>query len=710
MSLAYSSLHSFRSIVASAINDTHLFCIDSTPTIYQFSLLGAQEKHANVKGFQSYPYRYGNAVMISHNAQHALICDASNDRVLLLSLDPIKLLSSISVTKKPDIAHLSENGKYFVIGSNSGRLSIYETLSCKCLFELNLPDEIVTVAFSKQGNKLAISTMDKKIHLLYIETKKIAYVFKIDDIVEALTFSNDNNKIIAFSRFGTTHILNIMSKQQFLGEPFMEWPTHIATGFNPHVILLGSRSNKLSIYSNSDGAKLGSVSLEYWGITSISASSERVFVGFSDGNGIIIDMREPIDHATKALESKNIGWLCQIALESPLIFINSALCTLIEYYHQEIFAYHPSSAEEKQGYEVITALIVSDSTIRKELLQKLYTSEDIVPFMEQIAEGNTQHACNAAYEAPLLRQLREFHEVRSSCLQELMYEIKLLESDPEKFKEYIESVPANCSQCVHSLIPSPETLEENYKKLASSAQSNNFSAIMEITEQHDVLRQTKIYRRVMNYGEALIDKTLMMIAAGKMNEAEVYATKLSRIKPFASTGNDFKNQIKAYDTFMNASQSKNLPKLFSMASEFPALRTTEVFKNHLDEYKKTVYLPASHHAKSGDVAKVISTIAPYSAIEYFEEKNFILIKQALIHEIELYAPYGEEQSLLDRYHGYFGWDQEYAGVCTLFHIVPNELKKLDDPSPESKTLTTLLTGERKLRPLTHNEENDESKQ
>lgn len=710
MSLSYSSLHSFRSIVASVLNDAQLFCIDSTPTIYRFSFLGTQEKHANLKGFQSYPYRYGNAVTISNDAQYALVCDTSNDRVLFLSLDPIKLLSNITITKKPDIALFSENGKHFVIGSNSGRLSIYDTLSCELLFELKLPDEIVTVAFSKSGNKLAISTMDKKVHLLYIETKKIAHVFKIDDIVEALTFSDDSNKIIAFSRLGTTHILNIMLKQQFLGESFMEWPTHIATGFNPHVVLVGSRSNQLSVYSNSDGANLGSVSLEYWGITTLSASSERVFVGFSDGNGMIIDMKEPIEQAAKALESKNIGWLCQIALESPLIFINSSLCAQIEKYHQEIFAYHPSSAEEKKGYQSIAALIVADGTIRKQLLQKLYSSEDIVPFMEQIAEGNTQKACNAAYDAPLLRQLREFHEVRSSCMQELMYEIKLLESDSEKFKEYIESMPVSCSQCIHSIIPNPEILEENYNKLASSAQANNFAAIMEITEKHHVLRQTKIYRRVLNYGEALIDKTLMMIAAGNMNEAEVYATKLSRIKPFASTGNDFKNQIKAYDTFINASESKNLPKLFSLASEFPSLRTTEVFKKHLEDYKKAIYIPAFNYAKSGDVAKVISTIAPYAAIEYFEDKNFALIKLALIHEIELYAPHGEEQSLLDQYHRHFGWDEEYAEVCAHLHGVPNELKKLDDPSPESKTLTTLLTGERKLRTLTSQEEHDESKQ
>jgi WD40 repeat protein len=688
------------------MNDTHLFCIDSTPTIYRYSHLGVYENHANLKGFQSYPHRYGSAVTISNDASIALVCDGSNERVLLLSLNPIKLISTFSVTKKPDLCLFSDNRNYFVIGSNSGRLSVYETFSCERVAELQLPDEIVTVAFSKEGSKLAISTMDKKIHLLYIATQKIAHVFNIDDIVEALTFSDDNNKIIAFSRFGNTHILNIMMKQQFLGEPLLEWPTHIASGFNPHVLLVGSRSNQLGIYSNSDGSKLGVVSLDYWGVTSISASAEKIFIGFSDGNGVIIDLREMIEDAMKALENNDIGRLCLIVLESPLVFVQPQLCAEIEQHYQEIFAYYPSSADEKKGYEAITALIVSDGTIRKELLQKLYLSEEIAPFMDQISQGNTQDACSAAYDAPLLRQLREFHEVRSSCLKELMTEIKLLENDPDKFKEHVQSIPAGCSQCVHSIIPSPETLEENYKKLASSAIANNFSAIMEITEKYTVLRQTKVYRRIMNYGEALIDKTLMMIAAGKISEADTYASKLSRIKPFANTGNDFKNQIKAFENFVAASKANNLQKIFTMASEFPALRTTEAFKTHIDEYKKKIYIPSMNYANSGDVAKVIATIAPYAAIDYFEEKNFYLIKSALIHEIKLYAPIGEEQPLLYRYHECFGWDEEYAQVCDEFKVIPNELRKLDEIPPECKSLTTLLTGEKKLRTSTTDEDDN----
>ncbi|MBV5321137.1 MAG: WD40 repeat domain-containing protein [Sulfuricurvum sp.] len=706
MPLSYSSLHAFRSIVASTINDTDIILIDSTPTLYRYCTKGQYQKHANMKGISSYPNRYGSSVAITNNGEFGLVCDPSNERTLFLSLDPIKILTRIPI-EKPDVVLFSDDNFYFAIGSSTGRLKVYQTLQCTLLCEVHLPDAIVCVAFSKEGSKVAISTMDKKVHLLYIATKKIGHVFRLDDIVEAITFSADNNKILGFTRLGSTYVFNIMLKQQFLGDPLLEWPTHIASGFNDHVILLGSRSNQLLIYNNSDGVKLGTISFDFWGITSISASAEKVFIGFSDGNGLIIELHELLQEAFNAIETNNISKLSLLAAESPLLFVNQDLCRQIENAYESVLNFHPSNNDERKGYEKIVSLMIADSAIRKELMHNLYASEDIAPFMEEIFQGNAQRACAKAYKAPLLRQLREFHEVRSNCLSELMMEIKLLEIDPEKFKEYIESVPPGCSACVHSIIPSPDILEENYKKLLSCATANNYSALMEITEQYGVLRQTKVYRRLMNAGEALIDKILMMIAAGKMNEADIYASKLTRIKPFALTGNDFKNQIKAYDSFENASKTNNLIKLFALASEYPALKTTELFREQLENYKKNVLIPASLLTKRGEVSKIISLITPYSGIEYFEEKNLLLLKKVLIHEIKLYAPLREEQSLLDHYHECFGWDEAYDHVCLALDIVPNPSQKLDEIKEECKKITTFLTGEKVLRSLQEHEDTDE---
>lgn len=703
MDLSYSSLHTMRSIIASAITEEGLIVVDSTPILYRFSLEGVFSKHSTMKGVQSYPNRYERNIALTHDGNYGIVCDVENGRTLFISLHPLKLLSIIPFSK-PDLAVFSDDDRYFVIGNAAGRLKVHETLECKTVAEIHLADAIVCAAFSYNNSLLAVATMDKKIHILQISNRALIHTFRLDDIVEAITFSADANKVVAFTRSGNTFVLNLMLKQRFLGDPIMEWPTHIVSAKSHHIALVGSRSNELFVYNNADGIKLGVLRFDYWGITSLCASDDTVFIGFSDGNGHLIDLKESVHEAISALKNFNISKLSLLALEHPLIFINPELCEKIEVAYEPIFAFRPTNTDERKGYEVLISLMIADGAIRKELIRTLYTSDEIAPFMEEISNGNVQKACTKVYKAPLLRQLREFNEVRSGCLNELMQEIRLLETDPEKFKEYIESTPQRCVGCIHNIIPSPEVLADNYQKLLSSASAKNYSAVLEITDQYPALRQTKVYRRLMNYGESLIDKTRMMIAAGKINEADLYATKLSRIKPFALSGIDFKNQIKAYDAFENAAQTNNLAKLFSMGVEFPVLRTTEIFRTQLENYQKNVLIPAQAVIQSGEVQKLISLIGPYGAIEYFEEKNLLLIKKGLLHELKLYAPVGEEQRLLDRYHACFGWDREYDAICTALKCSANRDPKLDPLSDECKKMTTLLTGEKTLRHLEPTEE------
>ncbi|MDO9305528.1 MAG: WD40 repeat domain-containing protein [Sulfuricurvum sp.] len=706
MQLTTTSLHVGRSIVAFSMTQSSIIIVDTTPTVYTYTQVGKYDKHSTIKGFKSYPYRYGHSVAISNNSEYALICDSMSDRVLFLSLDKIQLVSYIRCTKTPDFCVFSPDSKYFAVANTIGRFSFYETKLCQKRGDIPFSDGISTAIFSDDSTKIIIATLDKKVHVYDLAKKHLQGTYHINDIAAALCLSKDHTTIVVYTRTGNTHTINIALKQQFLATPCTEWPTVIAHEQNSHIVLIGSRSNQLFVYTHSNGTKLGSITLDYWGITSISISREKVMVGFSDGNGIIIDVKEVIDDAANALSSNNYEKLSILASQYPLIFISLSLCQQIEERYIDIFSYKPISTEEKTGFEAITALILSNGERRHDLLQSLYTSQEIVPFMEQISCGKIEVACTAAYHSPLLRQLREFNELRTSCFSELMEQIDLLESNPLKFKDHIESMPSNCSNCIHSIIPGANILEEGYKQLISSAAASNFPAVMEITEKYGVLRQTKIYRRLINNGEALIDKTLMMISAGKMPEADMHATKLSRMKPFAATGQDFKIQIKAYESFMSACESKNLFQIFSLATLHPVLRTTEKFKEQILQFKNTILIPALHQAKLGELIKVSIIVTPYAQIEYYEEKIFALKKIALVCEIERYAPLGEENSLLAHYHECFGWDEHYQRACQRLNVIPNELMKLDEVSPEYKALLTLLGGERFMRMLPNEETED----
>lgn len=697
MQLTTMSLHVGRSIVACSITQSNIIVVDTTPTIYTYTLQGKYNKHSTIKGFKSYPHRYGNAVSISNNSTYALICDCLCDRVLFLSLDKTQVVSNIRCVKSPDFCVFSPDSKYFAVSNSIGMFSFFETNHCQKRGEIPFPDGIATAIFSDDSKKIVIATLDKKVHLYDIATGHLQGTYQINDIAAGLCVSIDNTTIVVYTRAGNTLTINTILKQQFLATPCREWPTILAHEQNSHIVLVGTRSNRLFVYTHSNGTLIGTITLEYWGIASISILQEEVLVGFSDGNGIIINIKESIDNAAQALSNNNYEQLSILASQCPLIFISLSLCQQIEDRYIDIFSYTPISPEEKTGFEAITALILSNEERRHDLLKSLYTSQEIVPFMQQISCGDMELACTAAYHSPLLRQLREFNELRTRCLGELIVQINLLETDPIKFKNYIESMPSSCTNCFHSIIPGGNILEDGYKLLTSSAAANNFPAVMDITAKYAVLRQTKIYRRLINQGEALIDRTLMMISAGKMPEADMYASKLSQMKPFTATGQDFKIQIKAYESFIIACDTRNFIQVFALATQNPVLRTTDKFKEQILQFKNTVLVPALQQAKLGELPKANIIVAPYAPIEFYKEKIFTLQKIALLSEIERYAPHGEENELLANYHQYFGWDEHYQQACQSLNIIPNTLRKLDELSPESKACTSLLTGERFIR-------------
>jgi hypothetical protein len=709
MNIPFYSLHASKSIVASVMTPSKLIFIDTTPTIYTYSHQGLYEKHSSFKGFKSYIHRYTTAITTSKDGMYALICDFEYDRVLLFHLQKSSLASQIKYDKTPDYCLFSDDSSHFALVNSVGRMSLYETKFSSIVTELQLSDAIAAMTFSKDTTLIAIGTLDKKVHIYNIKKQCIQSSFQLNEIVEAISFSKDMATLVVYTRNGNTQLIKHLLNKITLADPLSEWPSTIYHPDNRDISIVGTRSNQLFIYTNTYGNNLGSITFEYWGITSISIINEKIFLAFSDGNGIILDIASYIADALQVLETKNYAQLCSIILECPLILISKNLSERIKADYVDIFRFEAITYEEKQGHNALSSYILSSSQNRSEMLQSLYTSQEILPFMQHINQGEIAQACANAYNTPILRQLREFNDIRSNCLHELKVELKLLEANPQKFKEHVASIPIKCSECIQGIIPEADIIEESYKQLLSSVNAKNFTAVMDLVKKFPILRQTLAYRRLINNGEALIDKTLIMIAAGKMAEAEKYAAMLTRMKPFALTGTDFKTQIRAYETFTQACQKNDIGKVFGMIEEHPVLRTTDLFKEQVQNYHNTILTPALGFAKQGEVVKMQTIITPYIHIEYFSDKHLELLKIALAREIAYYAPLEQEQTLLNRYHDCFGWNEYYQQACEALECTPNTLRKLDEVTQECREIVTFLTDERIKRVTTKKEIPNESK-
>ena len=707
MSLSLSVIHIGKSIVASTMTSTNIIVIDNAPTIYTYSHEGVYEKHSTFKSFKSYIHRYGTAVTTSSDGLYALLCDASHERVLLFNLEKNSLTSQIKYARNPDYCVFSDNSACFAIANSIGRLTVYETATCSMLAEVQLSDGVSAVTFSNDTKLLAIATFDKKVQLYNVFKKSVQSSFDINENIEKLSFSKDASSILAFTRTGNTHTIKHLLNQITMADPLSEWPSAMLHSHNKDISLVGTRSNQLFIYTNTHGNNLGSITLDYWGITSINIQDEKVFIGFSDSNGVIVDIANFIADAMKALQSKNFTLLCSLVNECPLIFISETLGEAIENNYEEIFHLKAVTHEEKLGQKALNAYILSATQKHHAMMQSLYASKDILPFMEYINSGQINQACSVAQHEPLLRQLGEFHTLRSSCLYELKTELKLLETNPQKFKEHIESMPSRCEECTQGILPNVDVIEEAYKQLLSSVNAKNFSAVMDIVKKYPLFRQSNVYRRLIYNGEALIDKTLIMIGAGKMAEAEKYATMLTRMKPFASTGMDFKVQISSYNTFLDACEKNEIAKVFALIEQHPALRTTDIFKEQIKNYHAHILTPALSFAKQGEVVKMQAVLVPYISVEYFKEKHLELLKVALVRELLFFAPHGEEANLLGRYHTCFGWDEHYQHVCEILECEVNNLRKQGEIAEECKQITSFIQGEKiKRKNLQKENEND----
>ncbi len=420
------------------------------------------------------------------------------------------------------------------------------------------------------------------------------------------------------------------------------------------------------------------MSFEFWGVSTLSATTQKLFVGFSDGNALLLDVSQDVVKAKELLETKDIERLSLLVGDSPLIFLDSTFCDMLQESYETVLEYKALGAQENKGYDALISYMLSDERCQKELLRQLYSSMEMVSFTQELESGNTKDACELAYEAPLLRQLKEYGAMRSECYKEVAKELKMLEQNPYEFSEYLARQEKSCLACKHGVVRFSGDLVEAYKKLRGAAEAMSFATLFEIVSLYPLFRQTKIFARMMHYGESLIDKTLIMLYAGKTDEALKYATKLALIKPFAKTGDDFKKQIAVQVNFQKACERENIEQVCALVKEHPQLRITELFKAQVARYNDHIK-PAYAIAFSGDVQGLIKYLGKYYTVEYFKSKNQELKRLALLYEIKNYAPLGEEEELLIEYHRCFGWDEHYENVCKFFNLEPRaDLKDMPE--------------------------------
>ena len=679
------------SVLSTAVEGENIVAIDATPAFYSFSLEGEFLNSTTLNGLATSYDRYGHEITFSQDAKHALVCDGDGDKVLFINVQTKKVVGNIAYSNHPEFVRFSENGNLFVIANSIGKISVYTVHDLSLLFEYAIYDAVSSALFCDDLTYLAVASLDKKLHIFNLENRTLFQEYAFEDIPQALAFSKENSEMSVFMRKGNTLALNLKLKGVFGATPFYEWPTVATRIVDTDVVILGTRSSKVYLYTTSKGTLIGSAFLDCWGITSINIYNDILFFGSADGKITKIDASQEIADAFEYLKANDLKQLVLLVERFPFILINKSLCESLENSYSEIFAYNPKTDQEKQGYEQLVALILADNGKRAEFLKLVRSCEQFASFLSMIETGENESACSLALEYPLLRQLRELSRIHDKCYKNISLQVALLEEDIQLFHNYMKKAETPCIKCPYNIVPSAESLENAYREFKLGLTASDYEKLFDLVEKFPVFRSTRLYRRIVVFGETLIEKILKSMRILQMREAYMYALKLATLKPFNKTALDFQTQIISYRRFIKAIEINNIEQIFLIALQNPVLKATPAYKTQLNTYKN-IYKSLQPVAKKGDITQIISVLHPYERVKIFQEKNKQLYKRALLSGILLYVRMGKEIDALNEYHRCFGWDAEYEKICMMFHVDVNTAlnSRCDISIKECKNLLNII--------------------
>lgn len=683
-------------VVCSATLQDTIVIVDSTPTIYHYSYTGAYIRHNGFSGLSSLEHRYSKALGLSLSGRYLLITDEENGHILLLDVATKKTLLQLKMEKNPKFCHISTDESFLIVANGVGRALIYSMQTLKRYDEVAFVDEIATVEFLPDASKIVVSCLNKQIYIYDMPTKKIEHKLAVPDVVEVISAAKNGNDLLLITRAGDALKYTINSQEIFIVDSCYEWATTYMQNSSGALTLVGTRSSEIYIYTTQKGKLLGSISLEHWGVTTLSEKGGNLFVGFSNGYATIVDFSEAIKDAKEAITRGDYESFCTIIQAYPLVFMNEEIYNLIAQNYKKILAHKPSTSSEKEGHSAVVALLISNEELHDLLLKELFSSQEMINFTKNLEHGRPQKSCAMVYDVPLLQQLKEYSVIRTKCHQNVEQEFRELEENPESFIRHLNDKEQSCLKCKNSPVKGSLGLAEAYLLFRKSAKAKNYVAIFDIASRYPILRQSTIFKRLMHSGESLIEKMLIMMRANRMDDALKYATKLASVKPFAKVGLSYKKQIMMYANFSQACLQRDIDNIFSIASDNPALRTTVLFKEQQRLYQKH-YEKGEEIARSGEVSAMLEHMSPYMNVESKLSQNRDLIRTALLYEIKNYAPEGEESIFLQKYYDCFGWSEEYANICAFFGIQSRSRVEKESVDEQCYECVTLLEGERVKR-------------
>ena len=557
-------------ILMKILDNRELVIVDAQTTVRYFDKKKLELKGGFKVGIKHKSYKTP-VVVFSNDGEYFATLTANAKESRLFSATTKKMIAAVNRHHgEVSCVGIDPLSRYMFSCGDDGKTFAIDVKSGKLIFTLpHHVDTINDIAFSYNGNWVAIGSYDRKITLFSLVTMTSKNELKAHSApVMHLKFFQ-KNKLLSIDKNASAIIWNIYSGkviQRLHG--IHDEVTAVVVDDTEQFLFLGTQLGYVLVY---DLNSYELISAKYLKITSPITSMEFdgennfLMLGTEDGFVIYYDIYEGTDTLKDLLKEKEFALVQKIVDINPLLVYTEIYSLLTNFWE---YSFKKAKIALQKGDKAKAMLIFGQfkyMPTKNKIMQKLirdYT--DYPKFVQFAKEGKLALAYGLANKYPVYKESAIYQTLENRWKKTFAKAQKYLLD--QKTVPLAKEILAPYRGISEKTIFIQEVLSkaEVYKRFRAAISKKEFKVCSELIKQNAFLRELPEYESLKKFADSLYIKSQKFMQEGDIHSAIKILRVLQDFEEFKDEAHNFMIELELKAKFFNAVREDDIATAYEM--------------------------------------------------------------------------------------------------------------------------------------------------
>lgn len=532
----------------------------------------------------------------------------------------------------------SENDQFLITGNERGRSYIISPEDGTIQADLPITSDVISaVAISEEYKLAAYASFSHELIVYKINSFSIAFEQKLNDIIEMMTFV-DEDTLLAITRNGK--ILKIdLFKGKVIQEMMLDqsvWPSVMVLSHSKKFVYIGTRESILFAVYVKTLDILYQVKLPYHGLTTLSRTQKNFIMGFKTGELLFYNHREFEEQFITYIKLKQIKEACLIFQKNIFLMSHRETKKIYEYWleEKETIINLLSRGDIEQAQKIAEPFLFHPKC-KLEFREIEELQPDLMALQRYIRSMRYVLAYDLAKLKPELRKSSLFTQLESLWNKNLQKAQILLAREPLLNKEAAQE---NLRDFLD--VEEKKPIIENMLKRSgiftmaeNSVKEKNFSFYFRLVAQNIFLESTPLYQKVLQVGERIQNEILKYLEEKNYKQSLILSDILHQFRPYQNQANRLKEVSKALLILEHQIEHNMLFEAVKTQDQFQ-LQSHYALIEELEQMKQVFQTEQMALIEEKEYAKAFSNIEPYMQISICKQNVANIIRKIYIAQLK----------------------------------------------------------------------------